>query len=279
MEKKPIRIGLVQLGDFINGMEEVDKVVKFMNRDQNIFAFNKIPSLSFEEIGTPELGDIYYSDQQLYSLIEAKIKNIQNINEEIIIAITNVRICKKEVFQKYEGENDLDFFSVSDIPNKIGIVSIVPWLYYFEDKTYRSTEQYISFNIIPIICEILLGEPLFHFDFHQCIFDECWDLNQIIGGMKKARICPRCKQRLESKSFSQEIECLDKILMKVRRPPYSEILRYFQENSTTNLFVLGIILSTVIGFFSNISYLAIVFFVIFIAMIIRQHYSPSGRLG
>lgn len=278
--EKPIRIGLVQLGDFINVPGEIEAIKKFMNVNQNIFRFEKIATLSSDEIGLPELDDIYYSDQQLYDLIENKIKS--NIRQEeigILFAVTSVRICEKEIFEKYSTSDDLDFFSVRDTNKKIGIISVAQWMLNYEDKAYRSTKQYIAFNVIPILCEFLVGKILMHYDFRHCVFDECWDPNQIIDGIKKARISPTSRKQLVEVLSIKQVEYCEKILLKVRRPPIYEILRYFQENSTTNMFLLGIVLSAFVNFISNIQYLAIVFFLIFLGLIFWQYYRPSGKLG
>ncbi len=148
MEKKPIRIGLIQLGDFINVPGEIETIKKFMNVNQKIFQFEKVVTLSSDKIGVPELNNVYYSDEQLYNIIENEIKN--NINQkeiEILFAVTSVRICEKEIFEKYSSTIDeLDFFSVRDIDKKIGVVSVAQWMLNYEDKTYRSTEQFIAFN-------------------------------------------------------------------------------------------------------------------------------------
>lgn len=280
MKTKPIRIGLIQLGDFINVPGEIESIKKFMNVNQNIFRFEKIATLSSDEIGLPELDNIYYSDQQLYNLIENKIKgNIRQEEFEILFAVTSVRICKKEVFEKYSTSDDLDFFSVGDINKKIGIISVAQWMLNYEDKAYRSTKQYTAFNVIPILCEFLVGKKLMHYDFRHCVFDECWDPNQIIGGIKKARISPASRKQLVEVLSHEQIEYCEKILRKVRRPPIYEILRYFQENSTTNLFLLGIVLSAFVNFISHIAYLALIFFLIFLGLIFWQYYRPSGKLG
>lgn len=107
MEKKPIRIGLIQLGDFINVPGEIETIKKFMNVNQKIFQFEKVVTLSSDKIGVPELNNVYYSDEQLYNIIENEIKN--NINQkeiEILFAVTSVRICEKEIFEKYSSTID-----------------------------------------------------------------------------------------------------------------------------------------------------------------------------
>lgn len=213
MKTKPIRIGLIQLGDFINVPGEIEAIKKFMNVNQKIFQLENVATLSSDEIGIPELDNVYYSDQQLYDLIENKIKsNIRQEENEILFAVTSARICKKEVFEKYSTSDDLDFFSVRDINKKIGIISVAQWMLNFEDKAYRSTKQYIAFNIIPILCEFLVGKNLFHYDFRHCIFDECWDSNQIIGGIKKARISPASRKQLVEVLSHEQIEYCEKIL-------------------------------------------------------------------
>jgi hypothetical protein len=75
MKEKPIRIGLIQLGDFINVPGEIEAIKKFMNIDQKIFQFENILTLSSDKIGVPELDNVYYSDEQLYNLIENEMKN------------------------------------------------------------------------------------------------------------------------------------------------------------------------------------------------------------
>ncbi len=280
MKTKPIQIGLIQLGDFINVPGEIDSIKRFLNINQKIFRFENVAALSSDEIGMPELDNIYYSDIQLYNLIENKIKNKINQKEiEILFAVTSVRISKKEIFEKYGANDDLDFFSIGGVEKKIGIISVAQWMLYYEEKAYRSTKQYISFNIIPILCEFLVGKGLMHYDFRHCVFDYCWDPNQIISGIKKARISPASRKQLEDVLTNEQIEYCEKILTKIRRPPVYEILRYFQENSTTNLFLLGIIVSTFINFISNFAYFSVGFFFIFLGLIIYQYYRPSGKLG
>ncbi|MBE0524429.1 MAG: hypothetical protein IBX40_08895 [Methanosarcinales archaeon] len=281
MKTKPIKVGLIQLGDFINVPNGIESIKKFMNGNQKMFDFSNIATISSDNLGLPELDNLYYSDQQLYNLIELTIKNnIIQEDIEIIFAVTSLRISEKDLFEK-DGNacDDLDFFSVRNIKKKIGIISVTQWMLNYEDKSYRSTKQFVAFNIIPLLCEFILEKSLLHFDFRHCIFDKCWDPDQIISGIKKARISPTSREQLLEGLSHEQIKCLEKILQKVKRPPISEILRHFQENSTINLFLFGIVLSTVVTFFSNIALLPLIFLLIFLGTIFWQYYWPSGKLG
>jgi hypothetical protein len=116
----------------------------------------------------------------------------------------------------------------------------------YEDKTYRSTEQFIAFNIIPLLCEFLMGEQLLYYGFRYCIFDKCWDPDQIIGGVKKDRISSTSRKQLLEHISHEQIDYFEKTLLKVRHPPISKILCYFQETATINLFLIGIVFSAIL---------------------------------
>lgn len=75
MKEKSIRIGLIQLGDFINVPGEIEAIRKFMKIDQEIFQFETVGIISNDRMGVPELDNVFYSDEQLYNLIENEIKN------------------------------------------------------------------------------------------------------------------------------------------------------------------------------------------------------------
>lgn len=173
----------------------------------------------------------------------------------------------------------MDFFSVRDIDKKIGIISVAQWMLNYEDKTYRSTEQFIAFNIVPLLCEFLMGKQLLYYGFRYCIFDKCWDPDQIIDGVKKARISPASRKQLLEHLSHEQINYCEKILLKVRRPPISKILRYFQETAIINLFLMGIVLGAIVKYFSSFVYAVILFSLIFLGLVIWQYYRPSGKLG
>lgn len=281
MKEKPIRIGLIQLGDFINVPGEIEAIKKFMNIDQKIFQFETVGTISNDRMGVPELDNVFYSDEQLYNLIENEIKNnIDHKEIEILFAITSGRICEKKIYEKYVCTiDDLDFFSVRDIDRKIGVISVAQWMLNYEDKTYRSTEQFIAFNIIPLLCEFLMGEQLLYYGFRYCIFDKCWDPDQIIGGVKKARISSTSRKQLLEHISHEQIDYFEKILLKVRHPPISKILCYFQETATINLFLIGIVFSAILTYISDFIYITILFSLVFLGLIIWQYYRPSGKLG
>jgi hypothetical protein len=127
MKEKPIRIGLIQLGDFINVPGEIEAIKKFMNIDQKIFQFETVGTISNDRMGVPELDNVFYSDEQLYNLIENEIKNnIDHKEIKILFAITSGRICEKKIYEKYGCTiDDLDFFSVRDIDRKIGLYPLL----------------------------------------------------------------------------------------------------------------------------------------------------------
>lgn len=51
--EKPIRIGLAQLGDFINVPGDIEEIKKFMNLNQKFFQFENVATLSSDKIGVP----------------------------------------------------------------------------------------------------------------------------------------------------------------------------------------------------------------------------------
>lgn len=58
MKTKPIRIGLIQLGDFINVPGEIDTIKKFLNMNQKIFLFENVATLSGDDLDFFSIGDI-----------------------------------------------------------------------------------------------------------------------------------------------------------------------------------------------------------------------------
>lgn len=58
MKTKPIRIGLIQLGDFINVPGEIDTIKKFLNVNQKIFLFENVATLSSDDLDFFSIGDI-----------------------------------------------------------------------------------------------------------------------------------------------------------------------------------------------------------------------------
>ena len=77
----------------------------------------------------------------------------------------------------------------------------------------------------------------------------------------------------------EQIDYFERILLKVRRPPISKILRNFQETAIINLFLMGIVLGAIVKYFSSFVYAVILFFLIFLGLVIWQYYRPSGKLG
>lgn len=296
METEKQDILILRLGDFLP--VDLKSLCRKLNNSvlQKSFKFVYLEDhIQSEEIGSPELGARCYSGEQLFSLVVEKrtswFKNEDySDGSPVTIAIGNIPLSEKEYWNTLRKEHtDLapDVFADWDVKQKVGVISTHLWLYRYASIAYRSTEQFIVLNILPIILECSTNRELIHYDVRNCICDYNCDLDSIVWLIRNARICDNCRKNLIDFNIGDaQLKDINNLCNFIRRPPYLEIVRYMRNDSFVGIILIGILLLIIEGSSSKWQELLIwklfwlpfvVFLILFLILLcIKEHYW-SGR--
>jgi hypothetical protein len=144
--------------------------------------------------------------------------------------------------------------------------------------------------MIAFLGDVLFAETLTHTDFRWCVFDLNDDVDTILESVKKCRIDKLVYLRARTVGLRPQVSgntdevllALKRMARWVRRPTILSVIRYFHENSITSFFIIGLLLTIAINpiadFLKQWGWLALAFAVVFVLLVIKEVYWPSGKL-
>lgn len=276
----PLVVDLLQIGELPRGVR-LERLLRLLRRqDQISFRLRDNP-VDIGQLLQPPDG-FFFTEKELFPGLEPSGE------AHLVVGITTLRIAPS--IDALDPENE--YFGVwhnAQVPlapehARKGVVSITLWRERFEERAYRSTEQYLAFMILAFLGDAQLG-GLTHPWCTGCVFDYNPENESIVSSVKAATLCDTCRQRIENARPPIKEAFLD-ILKEVERPPVRAVLSYLQGNGIASVFLFSVLLALSVGLLQNLLPdagrvgLATSLFcaIIFLAVVWYYRRFPSGGL-
>lgn len=208
--------------------------------------------------------------------------------EDSVVGFTSARISLQA------DDRDSEYFSYfknaltsAEIDEQYAIVSTALWQQKYERAAYRNSRQYAVWAVLGYWLDRFVKGGLTHSEFRYCIGDAIGELDSIVFSLKKARLCSSCNTKLNKGGRADLIEATQKMLGYIRRPPWDRVLQSMQQSPIPSFMVMGVLFSVFMGSIgeavgrsneaTGIS--AALFVVIFLVVMLKEHWRPGDRLG